>query len=261
VTVAAGVITFITVLTGGNGFTNQATVVFSGGAGANAIAKTVMDSRFCCFPSSGDAAPFSVSVTAPRFNNGSATVLSYDCAGGTTTTVALTAATGYVCCGICWKPIPTTLYISDGVGTYALTWDGVISWKSATFQDNQTVTDGVATHRCTSTTVGATSLFYAVDCRPLTSTVDVFRLNEQWSVYPCNQDAPVTTTNCYYMPAGTAGELNAQAIIDEKTPVCTDPFTLAFNVADDARFNAGNLAPCGDNGLLPPRQGPWTVTE
>lgn len=63
-------------------------------------------------------------ATAPngRFANTAVTLTLV--AGSQTSTITLSAASGYVCCGLT-DPIPTTLYLSDAhQGSLAFTWNG-----------------------------------------------------------------------------------------------------------------------------------------
>lgn len=68
------------------------------------------------------SATATASAPTARFGNGAATRTLVS--GSQSNTINLTAASGYVCCGLA-DPIPTTLYLTDGYRSgLALTWDG-----------------------------------------------------------------------------------------------------------------------------------------
>lgn len=74
-----------------------------------------------------DNGSYSYTASKSRFNNGTGSVTVAAC-NSPTASVALSAATGYVCCSKCPDPLLPTLYGSFSGGTVTLSWDGSSKW-------------------------------------------------------------------------------------------------------------------------------------
>ena len=127
----------------------------------------------CSFP----AAPigtYSVTVSKARFVTQTYSVtLDVHCATNRSFSTELLPASGYVCCGSCPDPLPTTFYLTDSNGTHAVTYGGgpinlpgwgvnysvtttVCSCTLATYTSNCSFCGGTAS--------GSVRIFVKVDC-------------------------------------------------------------------------------------------------
>lgn len=164
--------------------------------------------------------------------------------GSTTTTVTLTAASGYVCSCIGNYPVSKTLNFTDGFGTHTLTWVSGYTW-SCTYADT---TDTVYTGSPTGCSAGTTMTVTYV----LTCFSGSYSLSVNWLFVCCGAGGVGVGGHPWYGDDSSTAGTNTSI-----TGACTfseNPFLLTTTLPTSTTdFCPGNQPP--GNGLGTPGGG------
>jgi hypothetical protein len=157
-------------------------------SGATVIASGTTDSAGCVTLNVGTAGTYTVVVSAARFNTNTAS-RALTCGG--TVTISLTIASGFHCLSACCPGLPDTVYVTDGLGTTALTFQvGLSTWDgfglSGYAGTGSFTISGVSVF--TIVGVGSECIlgsgvirpYYQVFCRSNTTTTSTWGLERYW---------------------------------------------------------------------------------